>query len=64
MENNSDSAAEILSSLDQDAIDKVLVLGITGPPGAGKSTLTSTMIHILRKEKNEWALSLWIHRPP
>jgi GTPase len=51
VENNSESAADILSALDQEAMDKVLVLGITGPPGAGKSTLTSTIIRTLRKEK-------------
>ncbi len=52
VENNSEAAADILSSLDQDVIDSVLVLGITGPPGAGKSTLTSAMIRALRKKGN------------
>ncbi|MBU1139174.1 MAG: methylmalonyl Co-A mutase-associated GTPase MeaB [Proteobacteria bacterium] len=51
VENNSASAADILSALDQEAIERILVLGITGPPGAGKSTLTSTIIRALRKEK-------------
>jgi GTPase len=51
VENNSEKAAEILSVLDQDLIDNVLVLGITGPPGAGKSTLTSSLIRALRKQK-------------
>lgn len=49
VENNSDSAAELLAALPREAIDNVLVLGITGPPGAGKSTLTSAMIRSLRK---------------
>ncbi len=48
VENNSASAEEILSSLDQNAVARVLVLGVTGPPGAGKSTLTSAMIRSLR----------------
>ncbi len=50
VENNSAAAADILSALDQDVIDSVLVLGITGPPGAGKSTLTSAMIRGLRNK--------------
>ncbi len=34
----------ILGSLDESRIDDALVLGITGPPGAGKSTLTDQII--------------------
>ena len=50
VENNGEQVAEILAGLDRKRIEEVLVLGITGPPGAGKSTLTSCLIRQLRGE--------------
>ena len=50
VENNDNCSAEILTGLDRGRIEKALVLGITGPPGAGKSTLTSSLIHLLRAD--------------
>ena len=50
VENNGQGVTEILAGLDRKCIEEVLVLGITGPPGAGKSTLTSSMISQLRSD--------------
>ncbi len=44
IEENDPMADEILLSLDDSLIDQAMVLGITGPPGAGKSTLTDRVI--------------------
>jgi LAO/AO transport system kinase len=44
VEENDPLADEILSSLDESLVDQAVVLGITGPPGAGKSTLTDRII--------------------
>lgn len=49
VEDNNDNAAEILEGLDRKRIDDVLVIGLTGPPGAGKSSLTNCLIKQLRK---------------
>lgn len=48
VEDNAPEADAILSSLDRDLVRNATVLGITGPPGAGKSTLTSQIISICR----------------
>ena len=50
VEDGGDSAEILLSSLDESFIDQALVLGMTGPPGAGKSTLTSRIVGHLRKQ--------------
>jgi LAO/AO transport system kinase len=44
VEDNDPLADEILLSLDDSLVDQATVLGITGPPGAGKSTLTDRVI--------------------
>ncbi len=49
-ENHDPLASQLLSGLDQTAIDTSLVVGITGPPGAGKSTLTSSLVQSCRAE--------------
>jgi LAO/AO transport system kinase len=51
VENGDESAEVILSSLDEDLISEAKILGITGPPGAGKSTLTNGIISQLRKNR-------------
>jgi LAO/AO transport system kinase len=48
VEDNAPEADIILSSLDEDLVNEATVLGITGPPGAGKSTLTSQIISTCR----------------
>lgn len=49
VEDNAPEADIILSSLDEDLVNQATVLGITGPPGAGKSTLTSQIISTCRE---------------
>nr|MBF0222680.1 methylmalonyl Co-A mutase-associated GTPase MeaB [Desulfobulbaceae bacterium] len=49
VENGDTCAAEILAGLNTDS-SAYIVLGITGPPGAGKSTLTDSLISYFRSE--------------
>jgi LAO/AO transport system kinase len=51
VEENDPLADEILASLDDSLVDKAMVLGITGPPGAGKSTLTDGIISNFRSRR-------------
>ena len=51
VENHDPAGHELLASLDRERIDQCLVLGVTGPPGAGKSTLTGQLIRCIRERK-------------
>lgn len=51
VEDQQPGADQLLAGLDRKCIDDVLVLGLTGPPGAGKSTLTGALITALRGQK-------------
>lgn len=49
VENDSPGAAELLKKLYENT-GKAYIVGITGPPGAGKSTLTGALVKMLRNE--------------
>jgi len=51
VEDGDENAQALLSALDEDLISRATILGITGPPGAGKSTLTNGIISELRQRK-------------
>jgi LAO/AO transport system kinase len=48
IEDQGPAAEHILQGLDRERINASLILGMTGPPGAGKSTLTGRLIEQLR----------------
>ncbi|MBU0966109.1 MAG: methylmalonyl Co-A mutase-associated GTPase MeaB [Proteobacteria bacterium] len=50
VENDHEAAEVILTSLDQQNVRSSQVLGITGSPGVGKSTLTSSLVRHLRSQ--------------
>ena len=49
LEDQGESGPAIMQGLDRKRLNKALVVGITGPPGAGKSTLTGALVKILRE---------------
>lgn len=44
------AGVEILRGLDRNRIAEALLIGLTGPPGAGKSTLTASLVRHLRQQ--------------
>ncbi|MFO8032940.1 MAG: methylmalonyl Co-A mutase-associated GTPase MeaB [Desulfohalobiaceae bacterium] len=49
VEDSSPDANELLSGLEKESAQKAMVLGVTGAPGAGKSTLTDKLIRYCRE---------------
>lgn len=50
VEDQEETGPAIMKGLDRERLDKALVVGITGPPGAGKSTLTGALVRQLRAQ--------------
>lgn len=50
VEDRDSVAMDILAGLNRERIERALILGLTGPPGAGKSTLTGQLITALRRQ--------------
>jgi len=50
VEDQQPGAEKLLAGLDRQRIEDVLLLGLTGPPGAGKSTLTGQLVSGLRQK--------------
>jgi LAO/AO transport system kinase len=51
VEDQAECGPIIMRGLDQERLDRALTVGITGPPGAGKSTLTDALVHHLRLQE-------------
>ena len=50
VEDQDENGPAIMQGLDRQRLDQALVVGITGPPGAGKSTLTGALVRQLREQ--------------
>ncbi|WP_339136606.1 MAG: methylmalonyl Co-A mutase-associated GTPase MeaB [Candidatus Electrothrix sp. GW3-4] len=51
VEDQAEIGQHIMQGLDQQRLDGALTVGITGPPGVGKSTLTSALVEQLRQRE-------------